>query len=94
MNAYYTAKNGIPCKLVKNGLHSRGVLFPCKSNEDPTIFGIGYQAGARKSARAIERTIKVADRMRKSILDQWEKVADLVSHGNYTIEKKKAVKNS
>ncbi len=89
MNAYYVTKDNTPCRIVKNGLHHRGILMPCSAGEEHTIFGYDYASGKRKAVRAIKRTMKVADRMKRSVLSEWEKISGLVSNGIYSVEKKK-----
>lgn len=93
MNAYYVTKDKKPCQLIKNGLHSRGVLVPCPEGTEPTIMGYNFGSGKKKAERAIARTLKVADRLRKSILSEWEKVSGIVQSGTFAIAKRKADKS-
>jgi hypothetical protein len=92
MNSYYVSKNGVPCKIAKIGLNSRGVLMPCAENEPFTDFGEGYNTGKRKAARAIDRTIKVANKLRASVISDWSKISGLVLPGQYKIEKRIAAR--
>lgn len=61
--------------------------MPCNLNESPTNFGDSYSTGKRKADRAIERTIKIADKLRGTVISEWPLIAGLVSPGQYAIEK-------
>ena len=86
MNSYYVSKNKIPCKIANVSLHYKGVLMPISDGEQFTNFGENYSTGKRKAARAIKRTIKIADKLRGSVISEWPLIAGLVSPGQYAIE--------
>lgn len=81
---YYVTKNDKHCELVDSGFHKLGILTT--DCDTYTIFEGQHGLGKRKAGYAIKRTMRVADKLRKSVVSEWDKIADLVSPGEYVIK--------
>lgn len=80
---YHVLKDGVPCCYGHGGCFSlkQGVLIPCSPNASPHVFGGESSAGA-----AIDRTNAIHLRMKGTLLDDWDKFADLMTPGKFEIK--------
>lgn len=76
---YIVVKGERPCTLVNvTGTHKGGLLMPGA----PVV----AYAKPRDARRAIDRTKRVAQALRGTLIDSWERLQPLFSPGEYKIE--------
>jgi len=82
---YFVRKGGLPCicdgTLAAQFGAKRQILLPSQNPDLFTLFST-----RRTADSAINRTVKIANRLKGSMLDGWNKAAPLLTPGEFTIE--------
>lgn len=86
MKTYHVSRNGVPCVIDRRVYNIRGgVLRPVEIGEAMTNFGEGFKKGGRKAIRAMNRTMRIAEKLCASVIHDWEKIRFLTERADWKV---------